>query len=81
MKPSITKDEAAILAYCLEENISQLAGKNPSREQATQTANALWQLKDKLDEMAFDQRRQGRTSINSFSDTLKRVVTRYTKKD
>lgn len=68
----ISKDEAWILAVALRNSIHSFA--DGIEEAPERTFRALHSLEDKLIEGAEDQRRQGRTSFNQFSDCLDRYV-------
>ncbi|OWY19876.1 hypothetical protein C7N43_25290 [Sphingobacteriales bacterium UPWRP_1] len=75
---NITKDEARILFFALEEIKHEYAekiaaNKNEQREALT----AFEALANKLQTFSNDKRRTGRKSLNSFADTLKRVADSY----
>jgi len=64
----ITKDEALVLAICLEDYKFELQNLVDS-----DMFPALEALENKLHKGSKDTRRQGRTTMNSFSDVLKRI--------
>jgi len=71
----ISKDAAWILAVALRNSIHTFAdGRADSSERLFR---ALHVLEDKLIEGAEDQRRQGRTSFNEFSDCIDRYVDKH----
>lgn len=68
----ITKDEARILSVVLEEEKFNLIDKHNSMR--SELYYKLTELEEKLEKFGKDQRRTGRTSINDFTDCLKRFV-------
>ncbi len=73
----LTKDEARILSYFLYEYKYEF---NDKRGRDIKLFKKLGDLEFKLKEYSKDKRRTGRTSLNDFSDTLKRFVNKSPKK-
>lgn len=71
---NITKDEARILHAALEDSMYEIAHNTPNPKD---TIEALDKLSAKLHDGCNDTRRTGRTSMNSFQDCLKRIITKY----
>ena len=70
---NITKDEARILADALDEAMYNYTDKmSNNKEEANKNIKAFISLKERLEVFSYDERRRGRTSMNSFTDTLKR---------
>lgn len=74
----LNKDEALILwkaikeqKYELNERVKDYATKN-----RISSMKAFESLEKKLDNFSRDKRREGRTSMNSFDDGIKRFVVR-----
>lgn len=68
----ITKDEATILAGAI--NIAKYEWKPFSSEENKDLFKTLTALEERLEIHGKDKRRQGRTSVNYWSDILKRYV-------
>jgi len=64
----ITKDEARILAAAMEEAKYELATLSFNFYEK------LEELQNKLREFGTDQRRTGRTSMDSFDDCIRRFI-------
>lgn len=76
----ITKDEAYILSAALSEeiyNINDNVSANSSKAEANANFKAIEKLQIKLEEFSEDKRRKGRTSMNAYSDIIKRVINKY----
>jgi hypothetical protein len=69
----LTKDECRILFACIYDNKYNLVN-DLTKEDAIKTIEALTDLERRLNKSCEDGRRNGRTSQNSFNDTLKRFV-------
>ena len=70
---NITKDEARILAAALDEAMYDFTERiSDNKEEANKNITALISLKERLEVFSYDERRRGRRSMNSFTDTLKR---------
>jgi len=74
----LNKDEALILCqalkdqkYELNESVKEYANKN-----GISSMKAFESLEKKLHNFSRDKRREGRTSMNSFTDGIKRFVVR-----
>ena len=72
---NITKDEARILGEALAEAKYELL-PSINKETDLKVITALTKLEERLLEEGKDQRRTGRTSLDDFSDCLKRFVKR-----
>lgn len=70
----ITKDEAYILSYILDEAKYDIV---QNRDNKHNLFAALSNLQVKLDLYSVDLRRIGRKSQNSFSDVLRRFIDKY----
>lgn len=70
----LTKDEARILSEILGRAKYEFVHGPYGRENLY---DALTKLEYKLDEACKDERRKGRTSMNDFTDCLKRFVAQY----
>lgn len=68
----ITKDEARILGIALSEAKYEMVRE---KSDSLQLIKALNDLEERLLEAGRDQRRTGRTSMDDFSDCLKRYST------
>ena len=69
----LTKDECRILYACIHDAKYKMVN-DINKEDANNTIEALTFLEIRLDKYSKDKRRQGRTSQNSFNDTLKRFT-------
>ena len=70
---NIRKDEARILAASLSEAMYDFTTSiSNNKEEANKNIDAFIILKERLEYFSKDERRRGRTSMNSFTDTLKR---------
>ncbi|MBE0663769.1 MAG: hypothetical protein IH597_15040 [Bacteroidales bacterium] len=70
---NITKDEARILAAALDEAMYDFTERiSDNKEEANKNITALISLKERLEVFSYDERRRGRRSMNSFTDTLNR---------
>ena len=69
----LTKDECRILFACIYDNKYNLVN-DLTKEDAINTIEALTDLERRLNKSCEDGRRNGRTSQNTFNDTLKRFV-------
>lgn len=65
----LTKDEARILASALDDAKYELADRS-----IPNLYNKLEDLQNRLETAGKDHRRAGRTSMNDFSDCLKRYA-------
>lgn len=71
----LTKDEYRIILSCLSEQKYNLVEDYCySKIEATDMIKALNSLEEKISKFSDDTRRKGRTSQNSFADTLKRFT-------
>jgi hypothetical protein len=72
----LTKDESRILSVALYESMHQLNDSmySQTKDESLYRFKKLEALFNKLDSAGEDNRRNGRTSLNSFSDTLKRYT-------
>ena len=69
----LTKDECRILHACIYDAKYKMVN-DFNKEDANNIIEALTFLEIRLDKYSKDERRQGRTSQNSFNDTLKRFT-------
>jgi hypothetical protein len=78
----ITKDEARILAVALGDAKYRINDeyKGSSTNEQNNLFNALEDLENRLYNLSADMRRTGRTSLNWFSDCIKRFVNAYNKR-
>lgn len=72
--PSITKDEAVVIASVINDSWHWYIRDTRSRDESIKIAVYLQNLAKRLEEAGQDKRRQGRTSINDFQDILKRAM-------
>lgn len=68
----ITKDEALILAAALDDYKFDFSELLPDRSQRLKAMQVLESLQTRLERNGKDKRRQGRSSMNSFTDVLRR---------
>lgn len=68
----ITKDEAIILAEALSDFKYECSRYFPDKHEKSQAIEKLTTLQHYLERNGVDKRRQGRTSMNDFSDVIKR---------
>ena len=78
-KMNITKDEARIIAFLLEDNYDVICRRQQTREDSNTLAHALHDVIERVNKFAEDNRRQGRTSQNDLGDVCKRVIKAYHK--
>lgn len=71
---NITKDEARILCAALENSRYELC--HHTTKGSNKAGHALENLLDRLSVAHRDNRRNGRTSMNSFVDCMDRFVTK-----
>ncbi len=71
----LTKDEFRIIHACITEQKYNLAEDlSYSKTEAHDIIQALNALEEKIYKFSDDTRRKGRTSQNSFADTIKRFT-------
>ncbi len=68
----ITKDEALILAAALDDYKFDFSELLPDKPQRLKAMQVLESLQTRLERNGKDKRRQGRSSMNSFTDVLRR---------
>jgi hypothetical protein len=68
----ITKDEALILAAALDDYKFDFLELLPDKPQRLKAMQVLESLQTRLVRNGKDKRRQGRSSMNSFTDVLRR---------
>lgn len=76
----LSKDECYILSACLPIAFDRLTNKMYDASMVKKIAIALKDLEDRLDDVGFDERRQGRTTCNDLLDVLKRYSNKINKK-
>lgn len=73
----LTKDEARILGEIMAEGRYNWLDSIETKVDANNTAHALGDLLNRLQKHGKDKRRRGRTSMNDFSDLLRRFTAAF----
>ena len=73
----ITKDEARLLSEALHESKYDLVSTLYKKEDKIEAITAIEFLEKKLKHFGQDNRRTGRTSLNDYTDLLKRIINKH----
>lgn len=76
----LTKDECRVLSELTRLGKYEITDKASTKQQALDEIRCLEDLEERLDKAGRDERRQGRTSQNDFSDCMKRLVAKHSKR-